>query len=164
MSALGHKRTWRRREFVMSALTQKADNSSVRLACPLWTNSGHNDMSGGAATAGECAVSLSACFLWDRQRSTGSDYKSHDCLPPHSVGIRPTSDTGSPNGHRLCLPHTREPRRPLSAVDRRAQQEQRQRRKSRGPSSTSVVGAGNNAKRYPWCFRLRVAGVVSGPV
>jgi hypothetical protein len=43
-------------------------------------NSGHNDVSGGIATAGERGVSLSGCFLSDRQRSTGSDCTSHDCL------------------------------------------------------------------------------------
>src|SRR5215467_14400270 len=57
--------------------------------------------SGDVATAGERGVSLSARFLRHLRRSTGSDCKNHDCLPPRSVGILQTNDNGSPNGHHL---------------------------------------------------------------
>ena len=87
----------------MSALPPKADMCGGMSA---WANSGHDEI-----TASERGVSLNAAFCGT------SNEVSHDCTR-HSVGILPTSDTDSANGHHLCLPHTRETHGPLSAVDR----------------------------------------------
>ena len=103
-----------------------------------------NDISGAAATAGERGVSLSACVLQRRRHGTGSDCRSHDCLPKYCLcgSNRRTSGTGSPNTCYLGpsrLPRTKEPRKPEPAVARKThRQEQRWQLNSCGSSSTSV--------------------------
>ena len=49
-----------------------------------------------SATVGERGVSLSAWVLLRWPYSTGSDCKSHDCLPARSVGTPQMCDTDSP--------------------------------------------------------------------
>jgi hypothetical protein len=122
MSALGQSRHLRSKKSRL--LCPESEIMCTALAHVYFApKSGHDEISGEVATAGERGVSQSARFLRDRQRSTGSDYKNHDCLPRYLVGILPTSDTGIANGRHLCLPRTRETHTLLSAVDRKTQQE-----------------------------------------
>jgi hypothetical protein len=104
-----------------------------------------NDMSGCAATASECGVSLGACILWRWRHSTGWHYRSPYCLPKYCLcgsSLR-TRDTGSPNIYclgRTRSPRTRVPRRRPPVVDRRLAIQGRW-QKSCGSSSTSVLDA-----------------------
>lgn len=54
-----------------------------------------------SATVGERGVSLSAWVLLRWPYSTGSDCKSHDCLPARSVGTPQMCDTDSPIARHL---------------------------------------------------------------
>jgi hypothetical protein len=86
---------------VMSALSPKADMRGATAHVCFGPQADMMKFSGDVATAGERGISLSARFLRHLRRSTGSDCKNHDCLPPRSVGILQTNDNGSPNGHHL---------------------------------------------------------------
>ena len=136
----------------MSALPPRADMCSATRDVRFVPEADINDMSGAAAIAGERGVSLSAGLPQRWRHNTGSDCRSHDCLPKYCLygsSLR-TSHTGSPNTRYLCPSvswRTKGPHKPEPDVDQRSyRQEQRWQQKSGGSSSISVLDAGDNTE------------------
>jgi hypothetical protein len=117
----------------------------VTSRCPLWAISESildRQLSRfrGCATASQGGVSLSVCILWRLGRSTGSDYKSRDCLPKYCLccsSLR-MSDTDNPNTRYPCRmrsPHTMGPHKP-EPLDRRTHQQKQQWQQQRSGASS----------------------------